>query len=134
MSNGPNYECQDNGGQDSQNQRRWGREGSARATGSRRRLGGLRALVHRLSAAFARLIWKLTLSYTLVTAAALAAVEILALGILVAVVNNSRFLPGSVAKAVIESAAQVYPGRVLSWLVPVTWRYMPTAGPEPVIF
>lgn len=71
--------------------------------------GGLRAVVHRLSAPFARLSWKLTLSYTLVTAAALAAVEILALGILVAVVNSPRFLPGLAAKAVAESAPQVYP-------------------------
>jgi NarL family two-component system sensor histidine kinase LiaS len=65
--------------------------------------------VHRLSAPFARLGWKLTLSYTPVTAAALAAVEILALGILVAVVNSPKFLPGLAAKAVIESAPQVYP-------------------------
>lgn len=48
------------------------------------------------------------MSYTPVTAAALAAVEILALGILVTVVNSPKFLPGLAAKAVIESAAQVY--------------------------
>lgn len=101
MSNGQNHECQDNGSQDSQNQRRWDREGSAQATGRRGRPGGLRALVHQLSAPFARLSWKLTLSYTPVTAAALAAGEILTLGILVGVANSPKFLPGLAAKAVI---------------------------------
>lgn len=114
MSNGQNcgpqdYRHQDNGIQDSQNQKRWDRGGSAQATRSQGRPGGLRSLIHRLSAPFARLSWKLTLSYTLVTAAALAAVEILALGILVAVVNSPKFLPGLATKAVIESAPQVYP-------------------------
>ncbi|MBE3578242.1 MAG: hypothetical protein IMX00_11225, partial [Limnochordales bacterium] len=62
-----------------------------------------------LAAPLARLSWKLTLSYTLVTAAALATVEILALGILVAVVNSPRYLPGLAAKALIESSSEVYP-------------------------
>ncbi|MBE3584325.1 MAG: HAMP domain-containing protein [Limnochordaceae bacterium] len=49
------------------------------------------------------------MSYTLVTTAALAGVEILALGVLGAVVNSPKFLLGLAAKAVIESAPQVYP-------------------------
>lgn len=81
---------------------------SAQATGSRGRPGAL-SFAQRLPAPFARLGWKLTLSYTLVTAAALAAVEILALGILVAVVNSPRFLPGLPAKALIESSSEVHP-------------------------
>lgn len=104
-----NYGRQDNGIRESQDQRRWDWGGSAQATGSQGHPRGLRALAHRLSAPFARLSWKLTLSYTLVTTAALAVMEILALGILVAVVNSPKFLPGLAAKAVIESAPQVYP-------------------------
>lgn len=79
-----------------------------RASWSRGRPAGL-SLMQRLSAPFARLSWKLTLSYTLVTAAALAAVEVLAMGILVAVVSSPRFLPGLAARALIESSSEVYP-------------------------
>lgn len=84
-------------------------EGYVPMSRSQGRPGGLRAVVYRLSAPFARLSWKLTLSYTLVTAAALAAVEVLALGILVAVVNSPRYLPGLATKALIESSSEVYP-------------------------
>lgn len=78
-----------------------------RASWSRGRAAGL-SLMQRLSAPFARLSWKLTLSYTLVTAAALAAVEVLAMGILVAIVSSPRFLPGLAARALIESSSEVY--------------------------
>lgn len=57
----------------------------------------------------ARLSWKLTLSYTLVTAAALAVVELVALGIFLTAVSNPQFLPGLAARAVWASAPQVYP-------------------------
>ena len=65
--------------------------------------------MQRLLSAFKGLRWKLTLTYTLVTVAALLVVEIVGLFLVLQFVTNSAFMPRLAARVIVNSASGLIP-------------------------